>query len=169
MVRAPFFLVILGSAALSAFLVSAGGPQTERQAPKPELVILRGTVTELGPYLADAFQVPMDNDLGKATLALVTDSGTVHPLIKDMRSRGFFLDQRLRDRPMELHVHRYAGLPYVRVIDVYSFKDGRKHKVDYWCAVCAISTFQGGPCPCCQDEIELRELPVEEALTAEPR
>jgi hypothetical protein len=130
--------------------------------PKYEAIVLRGKVVELGPHLLQAFNVSMDDDEGKAVVALVTDSGDVYPLVKDVRSRGFWMDKRLRDRPMELHVHRFHGLPFVRVIDTYSFKDGKKYAVDYWCIVCAITTFEPGPCPCCQDPIELRERPVDQ-------
>jgi hypothetical protein len=142
------------------------GTRDERSPPRPELAVLRGKVVELGPHLMDKFQVPMDEDLGKAILVVVTKLGEVHPLIKDIRSRGFFMDKRLRDREMELHVHKYPSLPFVRLIDVYSFKDGKRHKVDYWCTICAISTFQPGPCPCCQDEIKLRERPADETGAA---
>ena len=131
------------------------------QSPKYESVVLRGKVVELGPHVSQAFNVPMDDDVGKAVVALVTDTGEVHPLVKDVRSRGFWMDKRLRDRPMELHVHKFPGLPFVRLIDTYSFKDGKKFAVDYWCTVCAITTFEPGPCPCCQDAIELRERPVD--------
>jgi hypothetical protein len=129
---------------------------------KPEPVTLRGRVVELGPHANTTFGVPMDDELGKAVIVLVTTAGEVHPLVRDVRSRGFFLDKRLRDREMELHVHKYAGLPFVRVIDAYSFRNGKKHQVDYWCDICAITTYQPGPCPCCQDEIQLRERPVAE-------
>jgi len=143
---------------------SQADQQAKAQAPpktrKYESVVLRGKVVELGPHLLREFNVPTDDDMGKAIVALVTDSGEVHPLVKDVRSRGFWIDKRLRNRPMELHVHRFPGLPFVRVIDTYSFKDGKKYAVDYWCTVCAITTFEPGPCPCCQDEIELRERPV---------
>jgi hypothetical protein len=135
-----------------------------RPTPRPqkyESVVLRGNVVELGPHMLKVLNVPVDADVSKAVVALVTDSGEVHPLVKDVRSRGFWMDKRLRDRPMELHVHKFPGLPFVRVIDTYSFKDGKKFAVDYWCTVCAITTFEPGPCPCCQDEIELRERPVE--------
>ena len=156
-----------GAISLAVLLVVLGRPRSgtpdDRSPPKPELAVLRGKVVELGPYLSEKFQVPMDEDFGKASLVLVTQSGGVHPLIKDVRSRGFFMDKRLRDRDVELHVHNYPGLPFVRVIDAYSFKDGKKHKVDYWCTICSIATFQPGPCPCCQDEIGLRERPVDES------
>ena len=131
------------------------------QSPKYESAVLRGKVVELGPHLLKAFRMPMDDDVGRAVVVLVTDSGEVHPLVKDVRSRGFWMDKRLRDRPMELHVHKFPGLPFVRVIDTHSFKDGKKFAVDYWCTVCAITTFEPGPCPCCQDEIELRERPID--------
>ena len=149
-------------AADACFVTLADEPPARRQAPKYEAAVLHGKVVELGPHVMEAFHVPMDDDFGKGIVALVTDSGEVHPLIKDVRSRGFFMDKRLRDRPMELHVHKYASLPFVRLIDVYSFKDGKKYKPDYWCTICAITTYQPGPCPCCQDEIQLRERPVEE-------
>ena len=132
------------------------------KSPKYESVVLHGKVVELGSHVLQSFGVPMDDDAGKAVVALVTDSGEVHPLVKDIRSRGFWMDKRLRDRPMELHLHKFPGLPFVRLIDVYSFNDGKKFAVDYWCTVCAITTFQPGPCPCCQEEIELRERPVDE-------
>lgn len=137
-------------------------PETQTVVAKYELIEIRGRVVELGPYLKRTLNVPMDADAGKATLVLVTDSGEVHPLIKDGRSRGFWLDERLRDRPMELHLHRFPGLPYVRLIDAFSFIDGKKHHVEYWCDICAITTYERGPCPCCQDEIELRERPVDD-------
>jgi hypothetical protein len=141
---------------------AADESRPKQQPPKPESVVIEGNVVQLGPYLEQTFDVPMDEDLGKAVLVLVAQSGELYPLVKDVRSRGFFMDKRLRDRPMELHVHKYAGVPFVRLIDVYSLKDGKKYKVDYWCTVCSITTYQPGPCPCCQAEIELRERPVDE-------
>ena len=119
----------------------------KRKSPSPKYasVVLRGNVVELGPHVLKVFNVPMDDDVGKAVVALVTDSGEVHPIVKDVRSRGFWMDKRLRDRPLELHIHKFPGLPFVRVIDTYSFKNGKKLAVDYWCTVCAITTFEPGP------------------------
>jgi hypothetical protein len=145
----------------------AQSPGIKPHAPKYETIVLRGKVVELGPYLLDRHQVAVDEDAGKSVVVLATDAGEVHPLVKDVRSRGFWMDKRLRDRPMELHVQKLPGLPFVRLIDVYSFKDGKKYRVDYWCAICAITTYQPGPCPCCQDEIELRERPVDEIKPGE--
>ena len=159
----------VGGFAIAWAAVAALAEETpaKRQAARHELAVLRGKVVELAAHLKAALDVPIDDDLGSAVLVLVTDSGDVYPLIKDVRSRGFFMDKRLRDRPMELVVHKYPGMPFVRLIDVYSFKDGKKYKVDYWCTLCAITTFQPGPCPCCQDEIQLRERAVEEIKTGE--
>lgn len=152
-------LVLLAGVCLSTVTLASDRAVTS-EPPKPELVVLRGKVVELGPHLLETFAVPIDEDQGKAAVVLVTDSGEVHPLIKDIRSRGFFLDERIRNRQMELVVHKYARLPFVRVIDVHSYKDGRRHKLDYWCDICAIITFQPGECPCCQGEVELREQAV---------
>ncbi len=148
---------------LAIVLIALASQESARQNAKYEIVVLRGKVVELGTHLKQTIQVPMDADFGKGVVALVTDSGEVFPLIKDIRSRGFFMDQRLRDRPMELHVHKYARLPFVRLFDAYSLKEGKKFKVDYWCTVCSIATFEPGPCPCCQDEIEFRERPATES------
>jgi hypothetical protein len=147
------------------FLVAASVSSTSRDArtdaPKPDDGTLRGRVVEIGPHLKEHCDVLMDDDQGHS-VALVTDSGEVVPIVKDLRSRGLFMDERLRDRAMELEVHRYPKLPFVQVIEVYSLKGGKRYRVDYWCDVCAISTFQPGPCPCCQAEITLREKPVED-------
>jgi hypothetical protein len=136
-------------------------PKGEQQGtPKYQSIVLRGNVVELAPHLRDRHGAAVDDDAGKDVLLLVTESGEAHPIIKDVRSRGFWLDKRLRDRSVELHVHKFPGLPFLRLMDVYSFKDGKKYRVDYWCTICAITTYQPGPCPCCQDEIELREVEV---------
>lgn len=130
--------------------------QAQREA-KPRLEHLRGKVVELGVYARRELGLPFDDDVGRSIVALVLEGGDVVPLIKDVRSRGFFLDARFRDRPVELHVMRYDRFPFVRLVDAYSINDGRRFHLEYWCDICAITTYEPGPCPCCQDPIELRE------------
>jgi hypothetical protein len=151
-----------GEEKLQTAAISSQSNTARRDPAKYESIVLHGKVIELGPYVAERHDVAIDEDAGKVVLVLVTDSGEVHPLVKDVRSRGFWIDKRLRDRPMELRLHKFPGLPFVRLMDVYSFKEGKKYSVDYWCTICAITTYQPGPCPCCQDEIELRERLVDE-------
>ena len=153
--KAGRFLTVVGI--LTTVGSSAAVLSARDKPPKPKTLVLQGRVVQLGLYLKETWGIPMDASSGNTTMVLVTTSGDIHPILKDERSRGYFMDNRLRGRSMELHVYKYPKLPYVRLIDAFSFKEGRKHKVDYWCTICSISTFEPGPCPCCQDDIELRE------------
>ena len=159
--RAGTFRIVCWTLAVVAGSVLAAARDDKPATPTPEAARLSGKIVEIGPYVKDHFGVTMDDEQGQS-VALVTESGELYPIIKDLRSRGLFMDKRMHHRPMELEVHRYAGLPFLQVIEVYSVKEGKKYRVDYWCSICAISTFQPGPCPCCQAEIELREQEVEE-------
>jgi len=89
-------------------------------------------------------------------LALETRDGRLHPLIEDIRGRGFRRDKRLRSTPVELLVRRRKGSPMMQVIRVFAITKGAKHELDYWCEICAIAMFELKPCDCCQAPIELR-------------
>lgn len=124
---------------------------------------LRGKVVWLGEAMRERVGVKFDEDTPNP-VALETEDGPLVPLLKDTRGRAFYQDPRLRDRPMELVVRQWPGVPYVQVVNVYSIKDGKRYTVDYWCDVCAISTYDMRPCPCCQDvfgAMRLREEPVD--------
>jgi hypothetical protein len=124
---------------------------------------LRGKVLWTGEALLKLHGIETDADAARNSVSLVTRDGHVHPIVKDARGRGFQLDARLRDRDFELFVRRHAGSPFIQVIRIYTFKEGRKHELDYWCDICAIAMYELKECECCQGPIRIRERPIEEA------
>ena len=133
------------------------------QDPIPEQRIsLRGRVTWAQSFLEERLRIKLDNDSPKF-LVLITKDGKIFPLLKDARGRAFYQDKRLREREVELNLRTWTGIPFVKVLNVYTIKKGTRYHVDYWCDVCAIRTFDIQLCPCCQDifgPMRLREEPL---------
>ena len=123
---------------------------------------LRGKVVWTAEALKRLYGIEADADTAKSAVALETAEGRLHPIVKDDRGRGFLLDERLRNRELELFVRRYEGSPFIQVIRVYTLKDGRKYELDYWCDICAIAMYELKECECCQGPIRIRERLVEE-------
>ncbi len=90
---------------------------------------------------------------------LLGEDGTITPLLSDEASRALFLDDRLRNRPAEVRGQRYAGVPYLQVINFKVEREGRLETPEYFCEVCAISVRYPQVCPCCQGPMELRMKP----------
>ena len=122
---------------------------------------LRGKVVWTAEALERLHGIEVDPDAAKGAVSLETANGQLHPIVKDARGRGFLLDERLRDREMELFVRRYDGSPFVQVIRIYTFKDGKKYELDYWCDICAIAMYELKVCECCQGPIRIRERLVD--------
>ncbi len=121
---------------------------------------IRGRVVWLAEAVQKLHGVETDPDFAQSLVALQSADGTLTPLLKDARGRGFMMDKRLRNRPLELLVRRYPGLPLVQVITVYTVHDDQKFELDYWCDICAISMYELKECECCQGPIRLRERAV---------
>jgi len=122
---------------------------------------IRGRVVWLADALRERFGVETDADAQKATVALETPEGELHPIVKDFRGRGFHLDPQLHELDLELLVRRYHGSPMVQVVRVYSLKSDGKYELDYWCDICSIPMYELKPCDCCQEDIRLRFQPQE--------
>ena len=93
----------------------------------------------------------------KGQVVLETSSGELCPLIADWRGRAFFQDERLRNRQVDLVVHRRQGLPYLQVLSIFTFNEaGERQYTDYWCDICSIPMYEIKDCECCQGPIRLR-------------
>ncbi len=125
-------------------------------------VSLRGRVVWLNEALARRYNIETPKDAAEQMLALESDAGTIHPIVEDTRGRAFRLDERLRDRPVEILARRFTGSPLLQVVRLYAVREDGKYELDYWCDICAIQMFQHGPCSCCQGENRLRERKSEE-------
>lgn len=98
----------------------------------------------------------------KDQVALETTDGELIPILPDWRGRAFYQDERLRNRKVELVGYRRPGLPYLVVLQVFTFDDkGQRQYTDYWCDICAIPMYEIKPCDCCQEDIRLRFQPQE--------
>ena len=124
---------------------------------------LRGRVVWMAEALKRRYHIETDADALQWHVALETDKGELHPIIKDVRGRGFFSDPRLRDIGMELVARRFAQSPMIQVIRVYTLKEEDRYEVDYWCDICAIPMFELKQCECCQGPTRIRERKVDPA------
>ena len=144
-----FWLLAISSLLGNAQVVASG---------RDEAVTLRGKVVELRTVLK-AEGVPFDEEPVAKQVVLQTSRGAVVPLISDEASRAFFVDERLRGRPAELHARRFANLPYVQVVSFQVEEDGRMRTPEYYCEICTISVRFPQTCPCCQGPMVLRMKP----------
>lgn len=154
---------LLGGAVLLASDGADGDTSSSAERPSYITEHLRGRVVWLAEALKRRFNVETDADASAWIVALETDDGHLHPIIKDVRGRGFLVDARLRDVDMELVVRRHTGSPMIQVVRLYTLKADGLYEVDYWCDICAILMFELKECECCQGETRIRERKVDPA------
>jgi len=78
-------------------------------------VVLRGKVVTLAAALdAKKLGIRVDAEPTASTVVLLSEDGTITPLLSDEASRALFLDKRLQNRPAELRGKRFGGVPYLR-------------------------------------------------------
>lgn len=119
----------------------------------------KGKVVPLAAVL-EKLKTKLDPDAVPHWLVLVADDGKIYPLVKDAGARMFFKDPTLLDRPMRLTGRVIPGSTLLQVVNVHSYRNGQLHEVYYWCDICTIRSYEGGPCGCCGAPLELREVPV---------
>jgi hypothetical protein len=125
---------------------------------KPESVTLSGKVVELTDALKPLGLV-VDSDPVSKQVVLIGDDGAITPLLSDDASRSLFLDERLRNRRVEIKGRRYAGLPYLQVVSFQVEDHGKLRTPEYYCEICTISVRYPQICPCCQGPMVLRMKP----------
>lgn len=91
--------------------------------------------------------------------AFVTESGDRYYLMREDDRTRAFQDPRIRDQFLQITAWQRPQ-QQLELIRVLSIRDGKLHDPHYYCSVCAIRTYAGGPCWCCQDEFEFREPPL---------
>jgi len=126
--------------------------------PTPEAVTRTGKVVTLASALK-TLGVAADPEPIAKQVVLVEADGTITPLLSDEASRGLFLDDRLRDRKVELTARKHAGLPYLQVMTFRVDDNGVLRTPEYYCEICAIAVRYPQTCPCCQGPMELRMRP----------
>ena len=92
-------------------------------------------------------------------VVLLSQDGTITPLLSDETSRALFMDERLRNRNGQIVARRFAGVPYLQVVTIQVESEGRLRTPEYFCDVCTISVRYPQICPCCQGHMELQMKP----------
>lgn len=85
---------------------------------------------------------------------------------KDERIKAILGDERLLGKELEATGHWLEKDRKLEVQELHSLRRGKRHEIMYFCEICNIWAFQPGPCVCCQEPVELRELLPEEAQKA---
>lgn len=152
------------SAPPQAAAVSAGSEPEEAGTDRGfVLESVRGRIVWMAEAMERLHGITSVDEAAERVIALETANGRLVPLVDDIRGRAFRRDERLRElKDCELLVRHYADCPLVQVIRLFSYEDGQKYELDYFCEICAITMFELKPCDCCQGEIELRRRPVEQ-------
>lgn len=92
---------------------------------------------------------------------LKSDDGKVWQLVVETDAYHALHDPKLAGRTWE-----FVGLPLeddqFEVRKLFTIKDGKRYNVTYYCEICHIVSYRPGRCMCCQEDVELREIPAEE-------
>jgi hypothetical protein len=145
------FIPLAAVALLICVSVSAAAfAEQDTAARPPDLTVLRGRVFCL--------ETPKGCANGADFIFEASDGGRFEFLATDPAT-AIFTDPRVRQRELQLVARLHNGRE-LEVIRVRSYREGKLHDIYYFCEVCNITTYAPGPCPCCRDELELRETPV---------
>lgn len=120
----------------------------------PRELALRGRIECIGQ---DRQSVPCGSD--SRDFAFRTESGERYFFLADDDRTRMFHDPRVREKLLEIRAWD-RGEGNLELVRVYSIKDGKLFDLHYYCSVCSIRSYAGGPCWCCQQEFELRETPL---------
>ena len=133
-------------------LALAGGEPLERVVGRAECL---EAVASQEPAVADPCNRP------DARFLFRTEQGEeLFFLAEDPRPRAF-TDPRVRALRLELTGHRRDAATF-EIVAIHSLHDGERYHVHYRCDVCDITTTAPGPCWCCGEDFELRQVPVDE-------
>lgn len=89
-------------------------------------------------------------------LTFITEDGKKVQVVGDTSSNGQLRDPKLIDRTWELEGSIRPGDSF-QIDKLFTIKDGKRHRVTYYCEICHIVTHQPGLCMCCQGDTELQE------------
>jgi hypothetical protein len=143
--RVAIFRLAAGLAILLATALQAQVPLTQAT----------GRVVCLKPALDP------DSAGGDCSLyGLRTEDKLYQFLPEDPRTE-IFSDPRVRERTLRV-TGRLKDGDRIEITAVQSIRDGQPHDLYYRCEVCNITAYAGGPCACCQADLEFRETPAAE-------
>lgn len=108
---------------------------------------------------ADESGTPVECRQDSVRFAFASDDGARYRFVDSDSKTVMFRDQRVREKLLFMTAWLREENK-IEIIKVYSIREGRLYDIHYFCEVCNITAYGGGPCWCCQDEFELREIPT---------
>jgi len=148
---------------LAAGMLSVGALTVKAQdksADDASDVSLRGKIVCLTEELDKRFNVLPDCDNQHHVYSLKTTDGKIHPLLPTESAAAVWMDERFRQRELQITARSFPGTNHIEVIKIQSWLNAKLHDLYYYCDICAITAFKPGPCECCQEPIEFRETPA---------
>ena len=115
-----------------------------------------GASTELlrGHVETGADPNPQEN----APLTFLTTKGKRVRVAGDLFSNAQLRDPGLTGREWELE-GEFGPEGHFEILRLFTIRQGKRHRVTYWCEICYIRSHEPGRCMCCQAETELEEIP----------
>jgi len=133
--------------------------QTESITVRGEIVVLNESGHPLPPTGEEART--------GGRLALRSSNGNIYEFSISDPKAAMFVDPRIQKR--YLQVAGWLRNGYLEVIRVHSVHGGKLFDLYYRCEVCNITSYEPGPCWCCQDDFEFRETPVDKPIPNDDR
>ena len=145
---------------VGSLLLAVPAGRQSAEPPTPRQITVRGQIICLTEELERLYQVVSDCDDRGHLYAVRTANNETFPLLPVDSAAAVWMDQRYRERELNVVARIFPHGQYLEVIRFQSWKNGRLYDLDYFCDVCMISTHKPGPCECCQDPVVFREQPA---------
>lgn len=146
----PFFVILV-------FLLSGATPPTE--APKPEVVELKGTVVCLAEEMHTHYNVELFRT-HEPLYGVKTEDGKYYTLLRTSLAEALFVDERLHEKDLIINGRVFPKTLLLEIVRFASIKDGVVHELYYYCDTCYIRAVAPGNCDCCQAPVVLIERPL---------
>ena len=148
---------------LGALSLPASAQDKPSTAENARDVALRGRVVCLTEELDKLYNVLPDCGNRGHVYSLKTADGKIHPFLPTDASAAVWMDERYRQRDLQVTARLFPQANFIEVIKFQSWKNDKLYDLYYYCDVCSITAFKPGPCECCQEPVEFRETLAEDA------
>jgi hypothetical protein len=91
---------------------------------------------------------------------LKTRDGTLYTLLDTLQSEALFLDKRLREKELIVKGRVFPKSQLLEANSLQSVRNGRIYDLYYYCFTCSIKSITPRECACCQQPVELMEVPA---------
>ncbi len=149
---------LLTAGAFSITGLAQDGTRSIEEAPT---IGLRGRVCCLTEELQNIHRIIPDCKNRGHVYSLKSSDGKFYPFLPTDSSAAIWMDERYRQRDLQVTVRLFPETRFIEVIKLQSRLNGRLHDLYYYCDVCMIAAHKPGPCECCQDPLQFRETLAE--------